>query len=85
VLIYRTSGEPAPRRDPEFGITVDARARAAAELTAEERALLAELAAGRRGPGVAALWRRFAVEEVPDAERDALVLRLARGIGVLGR
>ncbi|MCO1654077.1 BTAD domain-containing putative transcriptional regulator [Pseudonocardia humida] len=81
VLIYRTSGEPASRPDPEHGVTVDAQARAAAGLSAHERELLAGLAAGRRGPGVEALWRRFAVEDLPDGERDAMVLRMARGIG----
>jgi DNA-binding SARP family transcriptional activator len=81
VLIYRTSGEPAPPPDPALGVTVDARDRAAAGLSARERALLAELAAGRRGAGVEALWRRFAVEDLPDAERDETVLRLARRIG----
>ncbi|WP_214401380.1 BTAD domain-containing putative transcriptional regulator [Pseudonocardia lacus] len=83
VLIYRTSGEPASRPDPEYGVTVDAQARAAVALSAREHDLLAGLAAGRRDPGVEALWRRFAVEDLPDAERDGMVLRLARRLGVL--
>jgi SARP family transcriptional regulator, regulator of embCAB operon len=81
VLIYRTSGEPAPRPDPAVGVTLDARDGPAARLSPTERALLTGLAAGRRGPGVEVLWRRFEVEDLPDAERDAVVLRLARRFG----
>ncbi len=85
VLLYRTSGVPAPRPGPALGATVDAPLRAASQLSPDERALLAGLAEGRRGAGVEGLWRRFDVEDLPEPERDAMVLRLARAIGALDR
>jgi hypothetical protein len=45
--------------------------------------LLTALAAGRRPAGVEVLWRRFDVEDLPEAGRAAMVLRLARAIGVV--
>jgi DNA-binding SARP family transcriptional activator len=82
VLLYRTSGAPTSRRPaPAFGSTVDAPQQAAAQLTGHERALLSALAAGRRAAGVEVLWRRFDVEDLPEPERAAMVLRLARAIG----
>jgi DNA-binding SARP family transcriptional activator len=83
VLLYRTSGVPAQRPAPALGATVDAPSEASTRLTAHERELLAALATGRRPAGVEVLWRRFDVEDLPEAERAAVVLRLARAVGVM--
>jgi predicted component of type VI protein secretion system len=82
VLLYRTSGVPATRPAPALGATVDAPHEATAQLTAHERELLTALAAGRRPAGVEVLWRRFDVGDLPEPARAAVVLRLARALGV---
>jgi DNA-binding SARP family transcriptional activator len=83
VLLYRTSPVTATRPDTTLGATEDARVRIANQLDATERAVLTELARGRRVAGVESLWRRFGVEGLPDRERDAAVLDLARAIGAV--
>jgi DNA-binding SARP family transcriptional activator len=81
VLLYRTSGAPVARPAPALGATVDAPHEAANQLTEHERGLLTALAAGRPAAGVEVLWRRFDVEDLPEAQRAAMVLRLARATG----
>jgi DNA-binding SARP family transcriptional activator len=82
VLLYRASGGPATRPAPALGATVDAPHEAAAQLSAHERELLTALAAGHRPAGVEVLWRRFDVGDLPEDGRAAVVLRLARALGV---
>jgi DNA-binding SARP family transcriptional activator len=84
VLLYRSTGVPEARRpDPTLGVTLDAPMRLVSQLTPGDRDLLTALAAGRRGRGVEDLWRRLGVEDLPEPDRVATALRLARAIGAI--
>jgi len=84
VLLYRTTGVPEARRpDPTYGVTLDAPMRLATQLVPGDLDLLTALAAGQRRQGVEDLWRRLGVEDLPEPERVATALRLARAIGAI--
>lgn len=89
ILLFRTSGALPTATGVGSDITADARVRAAAELSPEERALLDALASGtdtedhHNADRLDALRRRFDVVGLPLSERDEVMLRRARAIGAL--